>query len=62
MHPFRQFPARGVRPAGGHHKRLRTAFQPQSTGFELVDDQEALRHRFLTYTFSRLAHQTRPIR
>ena len=31
--------------------RLRTAHQPRSTGFELVDDEEALRHRFLTYTF-----------
>ena len=30
---------------------VRTAHQPRSTGFELVDDEEASRHRFLTYTF-----------
>ncbi|WP_222432416.1 hypothetical protein, partial [Leekyejoonella antrihumi] len=30
--------------------RVRTAHQPVSTGFELVDDEEALRHRFLAYT------------
>ena len=35
----------------GPDKRLRTANQPRSTGLELGDDQEALRHRFLSYTF-----------
>ena len=49
--PFRQFPTPTTTWLVGHHGRLRTALQPQSTGFELVDDQEALRHRFLTYTF-----------
>src|SRR5665647_1035031 len=43
-HPWRP---PGWRPPG----RLRTALQPASTGFELVEDQEASRHRFLTCTF-----------
>ena len=30
---------------------VRTALQPISTGFELVDDEEALQHRFLAYAF-----------
>ncbi len=37
----------GWRPRG----QVRTAHQPRSTGFELVDDEEASRHRFLAYTF-----------
>jgi hypothetical protein len=31
-------------------ERVRTAHQPRSTGFELARIQEALQHRFLTYT------------
>ena len=42
--------------------RICTALQPASTGFELVDDQEALRHRFLTCTFpSRSPGTARPV-
>ena len=32
-------------------RQVRTALQPRSAGFELVDDEEALQHRFLTYAF-----------
>jgi hypothetical protein len=50
-------------PAGCRHStRLRTALPPRSTGFERVDDQEALRHRFLTYTVpSRSPGPTHPV-
>lgn len=42
--------------------RVRTALPPRSTGFERVDDQEALRHRFLTYTVpSRSPGPTHPV-
>src|SRR5690606_24515495 len=49
--------------AGGHHKRhVRTAPQPRSTWFELVDDEEASQHRFLAYTFpSRSPGTARPV-
>ncbi len=49
-------------PTGCRHStRLRTALPPRSTGFERVDDQEALRHRFLAYTFpSRSPGPTHP--
>lgn len=41
---------------------MRTAHQPGSTGFELVDDEEALRHRFLAYTFPSCSPgTTRPV-
>ena len=60
--PSRQFPTAERRLADGHPARLRTALQPGSTGFELVDDQEALRHRFLTCTFpSRSPGPARPV-
>ena len=50
------------RPPPGDGRRLRTAHQPKSTGFELVDDQEASRHRFLAYTFpSRSPGPARPV-
>ena len=42
--------------------RIRTALPPRSTGFERVDDQEALRHRFLSCTVpSRSPGPTHPV-
>ena len=38
-------------PGWQARRKVRTAHQPRSTGFELVDDEEVLRHRFLAYTF-----------
>ena len=37
--------------ASSPDRQVRTALQPVSTGFELVDDEEALQHRFLAYAF-----------
>ena len=51
MPPFRQFPTPTAAWLTTTKGRVRTAHQPRSTGFELVDDEEALRHRFLAYTF-----------
>ncbi len=43
-------------------RRTRTTSQPRSTGFELVDDEEASQHRFLAYTFpSRWPGTARPV-
>lgn len=48
--------------ADDHEKWVRTAHQPRSTGFELVDDEEASRHRFLAYTFPSCSPSTaRPV-
>ena len=42
-------------------RRIRTAYEPKSTGLELATHQEALQHRFLAYTFpSRSPNPTHP--
>ena len=54
-------PRAGRRPFADAPTRLRAAHPPRSTGFERVDDEEALRHRFLAYTFpSRSPDPTHP--
>ena len=55
-------PRPGPPPGWRRPARLRTALPPISTGFERVDDQEALRHRFLACTFpSRSPGTARPV-
>ena len=51
MQPSRQFPTPEATWLMTTTGRVRTAYQPRSTGFELVDDEEASRHRFLACTF-----------